>query len=223
MVTPIEMAPDEKHDRFVPKGPKHPTPTGLPARGGTQPRGVPQFSSSPTVDATETAHELARRERENFGGDTPVDAPASVVLDRIAARTRVSAETTSDIKGRMLVAESQLGEMNSAIRSLATDVATLNGSVQTLVGEIREQRAERLERERRQETRAEAEAARAERERQAEREAKKARTRQILGIWVPTIAAIGAGIAGIIAATRAPDVKYMPAPAPAAEHSKVTP
>lgn len=157
----------DPRDKYTPK---HPTPTG--AKTLTPAHGVPQRTS-----------------QGEFDGDTPIDAPPSVVLARIGERTRGISVSANDIQSRMLVLERSVADMRVDVVSLGTAYGTLDGKVDTLVEEAKASREERLERERRAEKRAETELA-----------FRRERMIKVVAIVVPTIAAVGALIAGIISA-----------------------
>lgn len=188
---------------------KHPA---TPAGGVRPVKPIPRdpFGATPTVDASATAAELARRERDNaFGGDTPI-TDTSALLARTYDRAKSASTSADSVRLEIEGLKAGATQLSGLVMSLARDVATLNGSVQTLTAETQAQRAERVDRERRAETRAE-EHDRREAERELrELEDRRAKRRQILGIWVPTITALGALCATVITALRDPNVKYVP-------------
>lgn len=163
----------------------------------------------PTVES-----ERARSRERLYGGregeDTPVDTPVPLQLVRIGERTKSITTNTDDIVRRVGHLETGLGDTRVELAAVATQVVALDSKVDVLVEEAQHTRREREEREKRAETRAEAE---------LERRSK--RNLSIVAIVVPTVAAIGAAIAGIIAATREPSVKYVPTPPAASSPAPV--
>lgn len=166
--------------------------------------------------AFDAAEERDRERRRRLHGgrgeeDTPVDMPA-LAISRIGERTKSITLSTADIAQRVLHLETGLGETRVELGRVATQVVALDSKLDVLVDEAKEQRKERIDRERRADTRAEREAERRATIATEELKARRERNSRIIGIAVPTVAAIGAAIAGIVAATRDPSVKYVPAP-----------
>lgn len=203
---PALAVSDNNRDAYKPK---HPTsPAGA--------RRPDPFAGTPTVDATAAAQALARRERErerapdDFETVSGVTSDPALMLIRTYDRAKSASVSADGVRLEMALMRTSNEGLHTLVMSLARDVATLNGAVQTLTSETQAQRTERVDRDRRAETRAE-EADKREADRELrELEARRARTRQILGIWVPTITALGALIVGVIAALRAPEIKYVP-------------
>jgi hypothetical protein len=115
--------------------------------------------------------------------------PADQVLARVSERTKGITDHTSDIRLRVGHLEKGLGETRVELAAVGTQVVALDSKVDVLVEEAKESRRERLEREQRAEKRAAEELA-----------FRRERTMKLFAIIVPTIAAIGALVAGIISA-----------------------
>ncbi len=121
--------------------------------------------------------------------DTPVDMPAAAMMLRVSERTKTISTTSVNIQNRVSILERDVADVRVQLTGLTASTANLDGKVDTLVEEAKASREERLERERRAEKRAETELA-----------FRRERTIKVIAIVVPTIAAIGALIAGIISA-----------------------
>lgn len=168
-----------------------------PRRGGRIPTpagGVRAPSSTAGLaEKYETEDERRARIARVRGGrdaeDTPVDMPAPAQLLRISDRTKAITSSTDDIAKRVHHLEVSTAKIEGEVKLIGQQFANVDGKLDALVEEAKASRDERLERERRAETRAEAELA-----------FRRERTFKIIAIVVPTITAIGTLIAGLAGA-----------------------
>lgn len=178
------VAPDDEDDR-----PQRPRRYPSPALG----------TRIPTE--RERASELERRTRRDEES-TPVNMPIPQLTQKISDRTKAITATTDSINRRVGDLEKGQAELQIDVVRLDERVIGLDGKVDELVIEARETRREREEREEnRDKRRAEA----ADKELAFRRE----RTFKIIAIIIPTLTALGALVAGIVAATRDPAVRVI--------------
>lgn len=171
------------------QGPHFPSPaSGVRAR------------TSREEDRRSAAIAAARIEEES----TPVNMPVPRLVERINERTKASSITTDSISRRVEALETGLADARVDIAHVATELGGLDSKVDVLVEEAVHTRREREEREKRAENRAD-----------EELRFRRERAFKIIAIVVPTLTALGALIAGIIAATRSPDVRYVAPSSPA--------
>lgn len=137
---------------------------------------------------------MSRLEEET----TPVNMPVPQLALRISDRTKHISGTTDSIARRVEALEGGLADVRVDVAHVGAQVVGLDNKVDVLVEEAKESRRERQERERRHENRAD-----------EELKFRRDRALKVIAIVVPTLTALGALIAGIIAATRDPDVRYV--------------
>jgi hypothetical protein len=107
----------------------------------------------------------------------------------IGERTKNISTSTVDIQLRLTNVESRLGDHSTILADQSRDLAVITTKMDIVAKESEASRNERIEREKRAETRAEAELA-----------FRRERTLKIIAVVVPTLVALGGLIAGVIAA-----------------------